>query len=116
VFQMLITEWAAWSKLLRENFVICLLSTMYASNIGVLIHMNHDGRDQESINFMREVVTGVGGCLFGMLTKNTLSGRGSGEPAATTTTTTTVRAEGGPVPPVPPVTVTTTIPPDGEPR
>lgn len=78
-----------------------LLAVLYVGAITAMIHTSHDTRDQENVNFMREVVTGIGGCLFGMLTKNVLGGKGAGEPAATTTTTTTVRAEGPAV--IPPV-------------
>jgi hypothetical protein len=111
-------EFAAWSKLLRENFTICLLATMYGAVFAVVVHMAHDGRDADTIGWVRESQGLVAGALLGMLTKSAASGRGSGEPAATTTTTTTVRAEGGPVPAIPPVTMDTTVeaPPKVEPE
>lgn len=99
----LATEVAAWSKLLRENFVICLLTFLYASAFIAMLHSSHDLADKDNLGFVREVVTGIGGCLFGLLTGNRLAGRGAGEPTASTTTTTTVQAIGGPVPPVPPI-------------
>jgi len=112
VWQTLLGELAAWSKLLRENFVIVLLTILYILAGVTMLHADHDSRDGEVVPFIREAITAIGGCLFGMLTKNTLTGRGSGEPAATTTTTTTVRAEGGP--PIPPVTPVIIEPPKPE--
>lgn len=89
IMMRMLDELTAWSKLFRENFQILLLSFLYISVLIGIMHMGHDASDVDNISFAREVATGVGGCLFGMLKVGRESSR-SGEPTPATTTTATV--------------------------
>ncbi len=106
MFPTVTAEFVAWSKLLRENFTVVLLTIMYAAIFGTVIHMAHDGRDDATIGWVREASGAVAGCLFGMLTGKGRGATSSGEPSASSTITTITEAKGGPVPAVPPVSIT----------
>ncbi len=67
---MIRDELIAWSKLCREQFQVCLLTLMYLCVLAGVLHMGHDDHDSTNIDFARQVATGVGGCLFGFLTKS----------------------------------------------
>lgn len=60
-------ELLAWSKLLRDQFQVVLLTVLYLLVLFSILHMGHDKVDEDNIEFARQVATGVGGCLFGFL-------------------------------------------------
>lgn len=90
MFQMLVTELTAWSRLLREQFQVVLLTSIFIAVFFTAIHMFHDGRDANNIAWVREIAGTVGGVLWGLL-KGIQIGRASGEP---TPLTATLRVEG----------------------
>lgn len=65
----------SWSKWFRDNFDKLLLALLYEGAVVLVVHMSHDGRDQDQILWARELAGTFAGALLGLITGHALASR-----------------------------------------
>ena len=85
MIQAILNEAIAWSRTMRENFQVCLLAALYVGFFLAMLHVSHDAHDSDQIGFVEQVLTGVGGCLFGFLKGRESVSIRTGDPPTTMT-------------------------------
>lgn len=64
------TEWGRW---FRDNFDKLLLTIVFLTCVGLVIHMTHHHADSEEILWARELAQTFAGGLLGLITGHALA-------------------------------------------
>lgn len=64
--------WGAW---FRDNFDKLLLTMVFVFLVLVVLHMDHDSKDQDQILWARELAGTFAGGLLGLITGHALASR-----------------------------------------